>query len=323
MKILFLFLVLFCSHIKADEENLRVAVLASSKQYDSSNYLLIPAFQRYGLLHEEIVWDAPDIDWQQFDAILIRSTWDYIENDKFKKFLQTLATIGQLKIPLYNSLATVLWNSKKTYLQQLSKNGVLVIDTIFTTRHKTPRIQSSLEQLGGNEWVIKPAVSAGANKTFRVTVETAQEMYQSNYDLDEEVMIQSFISEIVTCGEMSFVFFNGTFSHAVRQVPALGDFRVQHIHGATVKKFLPEQWMISETSRILDIAQKSIGEELPFLYARVDVIERNNRLYLMELELIEPTLHLDCQEGSADTFATALKTRFHLGSHNNSGSTAV
>jgi glutathione synthase/RimK-type ligase-like ATP-grasp enzyme len=292
----------------------RIAVLTSHEKYDSSNYLLIPAFDEIGLEYEEVIWDAPSIDWQRYDAVLIRSTWDYIQATKFEKFLQTLSSIERLKIPLYNSSTTVMWNSKKTYLRELAEKGINTIDTIFTSRQKTPYIHKSLEQLGGNEWIIKPVISAGANKTFRVNIHTAQKIYQSNYDPDEEVMIQPFISEIVTRGEMSIVFFNGNFSHAVQQIPASGDFRVQYIHGATLKPFLPDPWILNETRHILNIAKEIIGEEFPFLYARVDVVEHNNTLYLMELELIEPTLHLDCKEGSAKTFAIALQERIGLGS---------
>jgi hypothetical protein len=51
----------------------------------------------------------------------------------------------------------------------------------------------------------------------------------------------------------------------------------------------------------------TIKEEL--LYARVDGIERNGRLILMELELIEPFLYLGFSEGAIQRFAEAIYRR--------------
>jgi len=271
--------------------------------------LLAPAFQGQGLTYEEVVWDTPGINWQNYDAVLIRETWDYFEEGKQEKFLQLLTTISQSGILLFNPLSVVSWNSKKDYLVQIKSNVINVPATIITTRKKTALIQPLLEKLGGNEFVIKPVVSAGASKTVRVSLQSAQETFQSTYALDEEVIIQLFLPEIVTDGELSFIFFDGLFSHTVKKMPGLGDFRVQTFHGGTDRKIDPDRWMISEATVILETALRLQGANEPLLCARVDVVERAGRLYLMELELIEPELYLNYQDGSADRFAECLKKR--------------
>jgi glutathione synthase/RimK-type ligase-like ATP-grasp enzyme len=131
--------------------------------------------------------------------------------------------------------------------------------------------------------------------------------------LDEEVILQPFVSEIVSEGEIAFVFFEGIFSHAIKQTPKPRDFRVQYIHGGTAKKIEPERWMIEEATRMLEIALKVQGIEDPLLYARVDCVKRDNKLVVMELELIEPELYFNHEEDAADNFAACLHGRLACG----------
>jgi hypothetical protein len=42
--------------------------------------------------------------------------------------------------------------------------------------------------------------------------------------------------EEILQGELSFMFFNGNFSHSTLKVPKTGDFRVQSEYGGTVQK---------------------------------------------------------------------------------------
>jgi hypothetical protein len=41
------------------------------------------------------------------------------------------------------------------------------------------------------------------------------------------VLVQPFLPEIQSTGELSLLFFDGTFSHAVCKRPKAGDYRVQ------------------------------------------------------------------------------------------------
>jgi hypothetical protein len=45
------------------------------------------------------------------------------------------------------------------------------------------------------------------------------------------------------------------------------------------------------------------------LYCRIDAVVRNDKLVLMELELIEPELFLGLAEGAAERFAKAIVNR--------------
>lgn len=46
-----------------------------------------------------------------------------------------------------------------------------------------------------------------------------------------DVLVQAYLPEIATGGELSMVSIDGRYSHAVRNVPKAGDFRVQSDFG--------------------------------------------------------------------------------------------
>ncbi|MEZ4462584.1 MAG: hypothetical protein R3E66_23230 [bacterium] len=99
------------------------------------------------------------------------------------------------------------------------------------------------------------------------------------------------------------MFFGGEFSHAVFKTPKLGDFRVQSDHGGSVelRPFAPS---------LLADAQRALNA-VPFetTYARVDGLDIDGRLEVMEIELIEPELFTRYVVGSAQKFADIIQRR--------------
>ena len=99
------------------------------------------------------------------------------------------------------------------------------------------------------------------------------------------------------------VHLGGEYSHAVRKVPASGDFRVQDHHGGTVVDHEPTSAELAVARDALMVATNETGL-LP-LYARVDLVDLAGPV-VMELELVEPELFLRRAPGSADRFAAAI-----------------
>ena len=62
-----------------------------------------------------VPWSRPGMDWSRFEAVVIRSTWDYWK--RFDEFLETLERIVRSGARLANPLETVRWNLRKTYLK--------------------------------------------------------------------------------------------------------------------------------------------------------------------------------------------------------------
>jgi glutathione synthase/RimK-type ligase-like ATP-grasp enzyme len=240
-------------------------------------------------------------DWQWFDAVVIRATWDYYTRPgDFLSWLQELEDEG---VPLWNPAALARWNMNKGYLRDLARSGVNTVPTEWVSSSET---SSSLERLaqsrGWSDVVVKPGISANANQTWRtngsVTVE--DESRFSELVSRGEVMVQPLIEELVLEGEWSFIFLGGEFSHAALKRPARGDFRVQSIYGGTAEP-------VEAPGQYLDQARSILkAVSWPWLYARVDGCFVDGSFMLIELEMLEPDLLLQLDGGAPAGFADSL-----------------
>jgi glutathione synthase/RimK-type ligase-like ATP-grasp enzyme len=121
----------------------------------------------------------------------------------------------------------------------------------------------------------------------------------------EPFLVQQFVPEIGMQGEISFIYFNGSYSHAALKRPATGDFRVQKEFGGSAEPFVPPAALLEQADGIAN----AVSYVRDALYCRVDAVERNGKLVLMELELIEPELFLRLSQNSAERFAHAIVER--------------
>jgi glutathione synthase/RimK-type ligase-like ATP-grasp enzyme len=259
----------------------------------------LPALLAKGFSPEPVAWDA-EVDWGRFDRIVVRSTWDYFQRiDAFRAWLTRLEQQGA---PVLNPVSTLRWNSDKRYLQQLAARGLPVIDTAWIARGETVELEALLSARGWEEAVVKPAISGGGWRTFRVRRDQAHTRQAELAVLTAagDTMVQPFVREILEDGERSLVFFNRTFSHAMHKRPKPGEFLVQLEHGGSIAPIDPP-------AELLALAQRALAEvQGPLLYARVDAVRTQGRWALNELELIEPMLYLRFAPGAAERFAEAL-----------------
>ena len=105
-------------------------------------------------------------------------------------------------------------------------------------------------------------------------------------------------------GEISFVFFNNVFSHAIKKTPSPLDFRSQARYGGSVDNFIPSTTLKQQAEAIVQKIT-DITNEIPF-YMRLDAVLRKNKLVVMEVELIEPRLFLS--NSNYDIFKKAWNT---------------
>jgi glutathione synthase/RimK-type ligase-like ATP-grasp enzyme len=240
-----------------------------------------------------VVWDDPSVPWESFDAIVLRSCWDYhLRIDEFTAWLARLEAIGARVV---NPAAMVRWNLDKRYLRGLA---VPTVSTVWLEPHERVELALLLRSRGWRRAVVKPAISASAFGTFVTTGDD-----QARVDellAHSPLLVQPFIDEVVTHGEWSLIYFNGVLSHTVVKRPRQGDFRVQSELGATttLTPAPPEL-------RVQADAALGAAPDRP-TYARVDGVMIDGVFTLMELELIEPVLFLGMHDGSAARFAKAL-----------------
>lgn len=248
-------------------------------------------------------WDDPRVRWKDFDIVVLRSCWDYhLRPDAFLTWIRICVASG---VTLVNHAVSVLATIHKRYLLELAAAGVPVPALELVTRGRRASLDEVLASRGWREAVVKPAISASAQDTWRVHQGASDSSSARFRDLlsRADVIVQEFVPEVVTHGEQSLVFIDGEFSHAVRKQPAHGDFRTQSQFGAAVSACDPRPDVLAVARHALVVAGTAS------VYARVDVIDAAAGPLLMELELIEPQLFLGTAPMAATRFATALIER--------------
>lgn len=253
-----------------------------------------------GLNISKEIWNDERVEWKNYDLAILKSPWDYF--DLIEDFYAWLNKIESLNLKLLNPLATVRWNTDKHYLQDIEKAGLKVTPSIFLTKGDDIKLHQYFDSYKTDQFIVKPAVSGGSKNTFKVTTANADEINEKLTALVEidDFIVQPFLKEIEEDGELSFLFFNGKFSHALIKKVAKGDFRVQATFGGTVHPQQPSDELIATAQKYIDQFAKGC------LYARVDGAMVNNEFVLMELELIEPFLFLDTNQKALENYYEAL-----------------
>ena len=219
-------------------------------------------------------------------VVCLRSTWDYhLRWSEFKEWVRAFREPRRL----WNPPSTVLWNADKIYLRDLAAAGVALPRTRWFEPGERPAVPRLLEEWGASRAILKPRVSATAYCTHVVSHD--REIEESDWAALERSgsLLQGFVPEIQSRGEISLVFLEGAFAHAVLKRPRPGDFRVQMDFGGSLKPTSPTDSTIAFGAAVLVAAAR------PWLYARVDLVETDAGPVLMELELIEPDLFLTPQ----------------------------
>jgi glutathione synthase/RimK-type ligase-like ATP-grasp enzyme len=267
-----------------------------------SERLMLPHLAAASVETEIVDWRSTGCDFSKFGLIVLRSCWDYhLRGNEFTEWLRRTAP----GVSILNDPETVLWNLNKFYLREMPAMGIEIAPTIFVTH--AGGLGAQVETIRGWEKVVvKPAISASAHNTSLMDGATA---FSADHELVRIMagpfLIQQFIPEIQEQGEISFVYIDGQFSHAVLKRPSAGDFRVQQEHGGSSELFLPSPALLAQTNQIAAV----VPQVRDSLYCRIDAVARDSKLVLMELELIEPELFLGLAEGAAERFAKAIVKR--------------
>ena len=246
-----------------------------------------------------VAWDDPTVSWARFDAVVLRSPWDYTQRPV--EFLDWCAHLdGQTR--LLNPINVVRWNTDKHYLADLQKSGVPVVESVFIEPG-----EAAGQFPDYAEFVVKPAIGAGSRDTQRyIRDERPAAVAHAQRLLDENrsVLVQPYLADVDSAGETALIFFNGVFSHAIRKGPLLS-----RGEGPTRALFATEQISAREPSTAeFDAAHRALAA-IPYgtlAYARIDLLPSADGPKLLELELTEPSLFFDYAPGSADRFAATL-----------------
>ena len=246
-------------------------------------------------------WDDPSVDWSQFRAAIIRSTWNYQDDpDAFLAWARR--TAEQTRV--LNPLDMVAWNIDKRYLLELALEGIPVIDTVF--------VATDAEAVGvelDGDVVVKPAVSAGSNDTARHRREPTRALAHVRAILGSgrAAMVQPYDPDIDALAETGVVCVGGAVSHAFAKSAILNGTPAAH-NGLYVEETIePRQPVDAELAladTVLGFLRRRFGA--PPAYARIDMVGGAlGRPRIMEVELIEPSLFLHLDESAPERAALA------------------
>lgn len=281
---------------------MKIALVTYAKfsQLTPDDQILAKYLSDQGEEVEAVCWDEPNINWKIFDLVVIRSTWDYFERpEEFKAWLTRLQFIHA---PVMNPLPVIAWNLDKNYFDLFAANGVTIPPYVILKKDANASLHSILELHGWTKAVVKPTIAGGAYKTWMTTGEHADQPQLEELLKHGDVIVQKFVDNILSNGEVSLIYFNKNFSHAILKRPTEGDFRVQSQYGGSITPYSPDDRLLRLGGDILD----SIPDDL--LYARVDgVVCDDGSFLLMEVELIEPNLFFEYNANATLNFYQALK----------------
>lgn len=276
---------------------------------------LAVALTERGAIPSMVVWDDPEVDWDAFDLVVLRSVWDY--SFRREEFLEWAARVPHLR----NPLNVVRWTSDKHYMKVLAEVGVPVVETQWLEPNREWHKRDLHNRFPAREdFVVKPAVSAGSADTGRYTAidaDSRRMAIKHAFRLLNEgrsVMVQRYMPEIDVFGESALVFLHGEYSHATHKGAILvgedtGD--ESSYTREVMESWEPSAIEIETASKILTRVRQHVpGRSLqsrPLLYARVDLVVRGDRPpLLMELELVEPALYTSLAPGALDRLANAV-----------------
>lgn len=273
---------------------------------DPDSELLVASLAARGLPALMVSWDDPSVAWEQIDLVVLRSTWDSV--DRPVEFLRWARAVGR-ESTLVNPAQVVASNLDKAYLGELAELGVPVVPTRFLG-------PASPWAPPEEECVVKPAISAGGRETARYGPAhraRAEAHVRRLLGQGHTVMIQPYLPSVEDPGEISLVFIDGEFSHAVRKAPVLdaGNGPVERpwermIFLGRAEPTTAELAVAAQVHAILDQRFGRLG------YSRVDLIaDTTGEPLVLEVELIDPNLSLSLEPLAAERLASALHR--HIG----------
>ncbi len=266
---------------------------------DEDADVLLAATGAAGLDADWRVWDDPAVDWDSYDLVVIRSTWDYVpRRDDFAAWAASVPRLA-------NPADVVAWNTDKTYLRELAEAGLPVVPTAWLS-------SSADEWPSWPDLVVKPTVSAGARDTARYgpsEQDRAQDHAARLLSLGRAVMVQPYLAGVDTEGESTLVYVGGDYSHSLRKAAVLRPGDAAETDDLWRPEEITERKPAAGEQTLAERTQAAVpGGAERLLYARVDLLPGpDGEPVVGELELAEPSLFLTKAPGSADRFAAAIK----------------
>ncbi|CAN5592339.1 hypothetical protein BH23CHL7_BH23CHL7_20000 [soil metagenome] len=281
-----------------------LATCAALPDLDDDERLVVAPLEALGVRVSASVWDDPQVDWDEFDLVVVRSTWDYpARREQFVAWARSVEAVT----PLANPADVIEWNTDKRYLAELAAAGLPVIPTGWLS----PGQPIELPTTGSH--VIKPSIGAGSLGAERFDLDRPEQRdlarahAQRLLGAGQTVMVQPYVASVDEHGEAGVVMLHGEYSHAITKSAMLGAAREQ-VAGLYKAEVIDPR---APSDAELDLARRTLTAlrwpAASLLYARVDMLAGSSgEPLLIELELTEPSLFMARSPGSAERLAAAI-----------------
>ena len=262
--------------------------------------LVTDALHALGYRTKRVSWSDATVKWDEADWIVIRTTWDYF--DRLPEFKLWLNRIPKPKI--INPFTLLQWNIDKHYLNDLAKKNLSVVPTKIIPKGSIANLLERVAEWDASEFIIKPTIAGAARLTYRLKRDelTSFEPKLMEFLAHEDFIIQPFVANVISFGELSLMVMGGVYTHGVRKQVKRGDFRVQDDFGGTV-----EAYQASKEEQ--NLAEQVVAQIQPQpVYARVDLLRNDAGDWMVsEVELVEPELWFRFSPDAATQYAAAIQ----------------
>jgi glutathione synthase/RimK-type ligase-like ATP-grasp enzyme len=276
----------------------RVAIATCAvENIDPDGPLLLGALVASGVEAEEVAWDDALVNWDSYDLVVVRSTWDYAaRRDEFLTWARSVTN-------LVNPSSVIEYSSDKHYLDDVAARGFRTVPTKFFDVGATPEFPDV-------DFVVKPCVGAGSIDVERYASgeqARARAHVEHLHGRGRSVMVQPYVHTVDTLGERALIYIDGSFSHAMTKGAMLNvapDDRDFLFRREQMSRASPEVESLAFAEGLLD--QLELRD---LLYARVDLVAATDGWLLMELELVEPSLFLGFDDTAPARLAAGIQRR--------------
>lgn len=286
--------------------SLRVALVTCSElpDLDPDDQPLIGQFAQAGIEATPVIWSDPAVNWQSFDRVLVRNTWDY--TDHLAQFLSWVESVGS---SVRNPLDLMVWSTDKIYLLDLLNAGIPVIDTQFVDHAKDTWVIPPTV-----DFVVKPTISAGSRDTLRLesaaamSVAKAQDLIDFIVATGKQAMVQPYLDRVDSDGETALLYIGGKYSHAIRKGPLLQkNIELERVHGLYVQEDISARTPRCDQRDLADRLLAYVSQRFGVpLYVRIDLIDNHvGEPTVLEVEAVEPSMFFGTEPASYDRFVQA------------------
>lgn len=270
-----------------------------------------------GMDPQIVFWDDPGVDWEAANVCVVRSVRDYAKRrEEFTAWAHAVPK-------LLNPADIIEWATDKHYMRDLAALGMPVVPTTWLEPEQKlskHQVHTRFPALG--DFVVKPAVSSGGREMGRYTANSGASRMRailramSLLKDERAVMVQRYLKQVDTYGEISLVYFNGILSHAVQKSamlqPAEETDQTLQIEVVESHDPTPQEWEWGEQARraIHQHIHNRVNHDQLLLYCRVDIVQDGEGgCYIMEISPVDANLFLEDTPGALERFAEAIASR--------------